>query len=91
MNNYFTGRAHSDPARANVNALARGKLGANDLLPLQDLTDRIHVNPAEPIETAYWCKKWGCTDVELRGAVKHVGVAAGDVEHWLRTIGHKRK
>ena len=53
--------------------------------------DRIQVNAAEPADIDYWCKKWGCTNIELRGAVKHVGVAAGDVEHWLRTIGHKRK
>ena len=47
--------------------------------------DRINVN--EERELRYWCHKFGCTEGELRAAVKARGVIAKDVEAYLRRQG----
>ena len=39
--------------------------------------DRINVN--EPHEATYWTKALGCTEDQLRAAVKSAGVMAADV------------
>lgn len=47
--------------------------------------DRTRVNVNEDYEVRYWCKKFNCTEAQLRAAVKAVGVMADDVESYLRT------
>jgi len=46
--------------------------------------DRARVNVNEGHEVKYWCAKFGCTETQLRAAVKAVGVMAVDVEKHLR-------
>lgn len=45
--------------------------------------DRARVNLNEPWEVRWWCHKWGCTEQQLRAAVKAVGVMAADVQRHL--------
>lgn len=46
--------------------------------------DAARVNVNEDYEVRYWCGKWGCTEPQLRAAVKAVGVMAKDVEAYLK-------
>lgn len=46
--------------------------------------DRSRVNVNEDYEVAYWTKKFGCTEAQLRAAVKAVGVMADKVEAYLK-------
>lgn len=43
---------------------------------------RVNVNQAH--EVTYWCKKFGCSEEQLRAAVKAVGVMVTDVEKQLK-------
>jgi hypothetical protein len=45
--------------------------------------DRARVNINEPHEVQYWTRKFGCTEDELRDAVRRVGVSADDVAEAL--------
>ena len=42
------------------------------------------VNPHERNELRFWCKKFGCTDMELKNAVTAVGTSAEAVRDFLR-------
>ena len=44
--------------------------------------DRIKVN--ETYEVRHWTERFGCTEPQLRAAVKAVGVMAKDVEAFLK-------
>jgi hypothetical protein len=46
--------------------------------------DRARVNVNEPHELRYWTKEFGCTEAELRAAVKAVGVSAAAVRQHLK-------
>ena len=46
--------------------------------------DALRVNVNEHYEVEYWCGKFGCTPIDLKAAVKKVGVMAKDVEAELR-------
>ena len=46
--------------------------------------DRARVNVNETHEVKYWCGKFGCTEAQLRAAVKAVGVMAVDVVRHLK-------
>lgn len=46
--------------------------------------DRDRVNVNEPYEVRHWTEKFGCTEQQLRAAVKAVGVMAKDVEAFLK-------
>jgi hypothetical protein len=46
--------------------------------------DRERVNVHEPYEVRYWTGKFGCTEAQLKEAVKAVGVMAKDVEAYLK-------
>ena len=46
-------------------------------------TDRIRAD--EPTNAAYWCRQFGCTELELRRAVKDAGDAPDDVRAHLMT------
>jgi AraC-like DNA-binding protein len=50
-------------------------------------SDRIRVSTSEDYELRDWSKKFGCSESELKDAVKHVGSMAKDVEQYL----HKRR
>lgn len=41
--------------------------------------DAARVNVHEDWEVRYWCKAFGCTEEQLRAAVKAVGVSAAAV------------
>lgn len=45
--------------------------------------DRARINVHERYEVDYWCKKFGCSEAELKNAVKHAGVMADRVENYL--------
>lgn len=54
-----------------------------------DLTKKVpqdasKVNVNETYEVAYWCKKFGCTEAQLKAAVKAVGTKASDVQAYLK-------
>ena len=46
--------------------------------------DAMRVNVNEKWEVEHWTKKFGCTEAQLRAAVKAVGVMAADVEKHLK-------
>lgn len=43
--------------------------------------DRVNVN--EDWEVRYWCNEFGCTEQELRDAVRRAGVMVADVRRAL--------
>jgi hypothetical protein len=45
--------------------------------------DRARVNVNEDWEVRWWCKEFGCTEAQLRAAVRAVGVMAADVRRHL--------
>jgi len=45
--------------------------------------DRARVNVNEVWEMTYWCKEFGCTESQLKAAVKAVGVMVVDVRRHL--------
>jgi hypothetical protein len=45
--------------------------------------DRARIGLEEAYEVGYWCRKFGCTEAELRAAVDQVGHMAADVEQQL--------
>ncbi|RZI83122.1 MAG: DUF3606 domain-containing protein [Rubrivivax sp.] len=45
--------------------------------------DRLRINVNEAHELAYWTKELGCTDDELRAAIKSAGVMATAVRQHL--------
>ncbi|HZI04613.1 MAG TPA: DUF3606 domain-containing protein [Archangium sp.] len=45
--------------------------------------DRERINVNQPHEVRWWCKELGCTESELRAAVKAVGVMVKDVRKHL--------
>ena len=44
---------------------------------------RLRVNVDKPSELRAWAKYWGCTQRDVRDAVKISGVMVEDVEDWL--------
>jgi len=42
------------------------------------------VNISKPAELRAWAKYWGCTQLDIRDAVKASGVAVEDVQDWLK-------
>ena len=46
--------------------------------------DRDRVNVNEDWEVRYWCGEFGCTEDELRAAVRAVGPMRADVERRLQ-------
>lgn len=55
---------------------------------MDDLTkkkpqDASKVNVNEDWEVRYWCKEFGCTEQQLRNAVKAVGVSVAAVRKYL--------
>lgn len=56
----------------------------SDDLSQRGQPDRLRVNVNEPHEVKYWCSKFGCTEDQLRAAVRRVGVMAADVERALK-------
>lgn len=45
--------------------------------------DQTRVNVNEPWEVKWWCSKFGCTEAQLRAAVKAVGVMVVNVRRHL--------
>jgi AraC-like DNA-binding protein len=45
--------------------------------------DRTKVNVNEPADIAYWCDKFGCSQTQLRTAVKVVGTSPNKVRTHL--------
>ena len=45
--------------------------------------DASKINLTEQWEIVYWCGKFGCTEAQLRAAVKAVGNSAAAVEKYL--------
>lgn len=54
---------------------AKGRRGPADLS---------RVNVSEAGDVRYWCEKCGCSESQLRAAVKAVGVMAGVVQAYLK-------
>jgi hypothetical protein len=42
------------------------------------------VNVNKPVELRAWAKYWGCTQLDVRDAVKASGVMVEDVQDWLK-------
>ncbi|WP_088189030.1 DUF3606 domain-containing protein [Desulfosporosinus sp. FKA] len=45
--------------------------------------DSSRINIHEPYEVNYWCDTFGCTEVQLKAAVKAVGDSAAEVKKYL--------
>jgi len=45
--------------------------------------DRSRINVSDASEVAYWCQKLGCSETQLRYAVKTVGAAVSKVRAHL--------
>ena len=54
-----------------------------DDLSLRGLPDTTKVNVNEDWEVRYWCKKWAVSELQLRVAVKAVGVETQKVAQFL--------
>lgn len=48
--------------------------------------DRARINVNEPSERTYWCQKFGCSETQLRNAVKMVGVTPSKVRTQLAQL-----
>jgi hypothetical protein len=48
--------------------------------------DRARINVNEPTERAYWCQKFGCSETQLRNAVKMVGASPNKVRTQLAQL-----
>lgn len=52
-----------------------------------ELSDKVksssHVNVATPADVAHWCQKFGCSETQLRMAIKIVGVTVSKVRAHL--------
>lgn len=48
--------------------------------------ERARVNVNDPAERAYWCQKFGCSETQLRNAVKMVGVTPSKVRAQLAQL-----
>lgn len=48
--------------------------------------DRARVNVNDPSERAFWCRKFGCSETQLRNAVKMVGVRPSKVRTQLAQL-----
>jgi hypothetical protein len=48
-------------------------------------SDRSRINVNEPHELRYWCQKLGCTETQLKQAIREVGIQASAVESYLRS------
>lgn len=55
----------------------------SDDLSKRGPADRSRVNVNEAWEVRYWCGAFGCTEQQLREAVRKVGVMAADVRKHL--------
>ncbi|KQP03492.1 hypothetical protein ASF28_20070 [Methylobacterium sp. Leaf99] len=55
----------------------------NDDLDKRGPPDRERINVNETWEVAWWCRKFGVTEAQLRAAVKAAGVMARDVARHL--------
>jgi hypothetical protein len=51
-----------------------------------NLKDRSRIDVNEATERAYWCQKFGCSETQLRNAVKMVGVTASKVRAQLARL-----
>ena len=65
---------------------ARRKVMSDDLSK-RGPQDRNRVNVNEEWERKYWCKEFGCTEQQLRDAVKAVGVMVDKVRAYLKQRG----
>ena len=55
------------------------------------LPDPADVNVENPDHVRHWCERWGCSERELRRAVKSTASEmAVTVEAYLDSNGHKR-
>jgi uncharacterized protein DUF3606 len=50
-------------------------------------SDMTRVDLDEDWETRWWCDRFGCTEVELRNAVRKVGPSTADIERELKQAG----
>ncbi len=48
-----------------------------------NVKDRSKVNVSDATEVTYWCQKLGCSETQLRAAVKMVGAAPSKVRAHL--------
>jgi hypothetical protein len=46
--------------------------------------DSKRISLGEPYEVRYWCKTLGCTEQELKTAVKAVGDSTAEVKEFLK-------
>lgn len=53
-----------------------------DQAPFEPL-DPGRINPMDPVELAYWCREFGCTEARLREALAAVGEHVAEVRAWL--------
>lgn len=52
----------------------------------ENAKDRARINVNEPAERAFWCQKFGCSETQLRNAVKMVGITPSKVRTQLARL-----
>jgi hypothetical protein len=52
--------------------------------PVEPL-DRARVSLLDPVEVAYWCREFGCTEAELEDAIEKVGTHTSAVREHFRS------
>lgn len=57
----------------------------SDVLKNREPADRSHVNVNEPAELKYWCRKFGCTEQQLRQAIATVGGSAAKITQHFKS------
>ncbi|NOK19372.1 DUF3606 domain-containing protein [Corallococcus carmarthensis] len=55
----------------------------SDDLKKRGLQDRVRINVNEDWEVREWSAHFGCTEAELRAAVREVGVMVADVRRYF--------
>ncbi len=56
----------------------------SDILKSREPADHSQVNVNDAVEIKYWCRKFGCTEQQLRQAVSAVGGSAAKVTQYFK-------
>ena len=75
--------SRAKPLRAQVVECEEERAMADDKNKIRP-QDMQRVNVNEPYELRAWCRKFGCSEEQLKQAVAAAGVMATDVEAWLK-------
>ena len=80
----FTSSIDKNTSLNNISkSIKKNKIMSDDLSKKRP-QDSSQVNLSEDWEVKYWCKEFGCTEAQLREAVRAVGKSVAAVRKYLR-------